>query len=105
MNRNRKIKKYSKDELIQAIADTSSVNVNVVKLTMQAFEDVITRGLKSTSSEEDVSIKLFEGFYVDSSYVPGKKQTNNLTGKVINVADKIKIKPRITRRYLEKINQ
>lgn len=105
MKNNRNVLKYSKNELIQAVTDTSSVNVSVVKIVMKALEDVVIETLKSTNFDKDVSIKIFDGFYVDSTYIPAKKKKNNLTGKFIDVPSKIKIKTKITRGYTEKINQ
>ncbi len=99
------IRKYSKDELIQLVAKTSSVNVSIVKIVMKALENVIFSTLKNVSFDEDVSIKIFKGLYIDGTYIPDKQIRNNLTGKLIDVTNKIKIKARITREYLEKINQ
>ena len=105
MKNKRNIQKYSKDDLTQIVADTSSVNVSVVKIVMKALEDVIMETLKGANFDKDVSIKLFDGFYIDSTYIPDKRKKNNLTGKLIDVSSKIKIKTRITRGYSGKINQ
>lgn len=105
MDSDKNVQKYSKNELIQAVADTSSVNVSVVKIVMKALEDVIMETLKGANFDKDVSIKLFDGFYVDSTHISGKRKKNNLTGKLIDVSSKIKIKTRITRGYARKINQ
>lgn len=105
MKKDRNVQKISRDRLIQAVADTSSVNVSMVEIVVKALENVIMSALKEANFDKDVSIKLFEGFFIDSTYVPEKKQKNNLTGKIIDVASKIKVKARITRGYTEKINQ
>lgn len=105
MKSNRNVQKYFKHELIQAVADISNVNTPMVKIVMEGLENVITQALKSASSDTDVTIKLFEGFYIDSTYIPSKEKRNNLTGKLIHVSNKTKIKTRITKGYIEKINQ
>lgn len=104
MKNDKDIQKYSKDELIQAVADDSSVNILMVKIIINALENVIIKKLKETNADKDVSIKLFNGFYVDSTYIPEKRKRNNLTGKLIDVSSKIKVKPKVTRRYMDKIN-
>lgn len=105
MKSRKSVQKCSKDELIQAVAEISSVKMSVVKIVMKALEDVIILTLKNANFDKDVSIKLFDGFYIDSTYIPNKQKKNNLTGKLIDVASKIKIKTRITRGYIGKINQ
>ena len=100
------IQKYSQNELIKAVADASSVNTAMVKIVMNSYENVIFDILKNaTSDKQNVSIKLFDGIYIDSAYMPSKKQKNNLTGKLIDVASKTKIKSRVTRGYEEKVNR
>lgn len=74
MKNKKNVQKCSKDELIQAVAETSSVNISVVKIVMKALEDVITSTLKDANFDKDVSIKLFDGFYVDSTYIPNKQK-------------------------------
>mgnify|MGYP001078809167 CR=1 len=105
MKNDKNIEKYSKDELIKTVSDSSGVNVSMVEIVMNSLNDVIIDKLKSADSEKDVSIRIFEGFYIDSVYIPQKTKKNNLTGRLIDVSSRLKIKPKITRGYAEKINQ
>ncbi len=105
MKNDKDTQKYQKDELIQDISENSCVNAPVVELVMEALEDVVISKLKTANFDKDVSIKLFNGFYIDGIYIPNRRQKNNLTGKVIDVASKIRVKPRVTRGYTNIINK
>jgi len=104
MKKHRNVQKISKDGLIQVVADTSGEKVATTENIFKAMENFILAALKKVDSNKGVSIQLFDGFYVDGTYVPERKQKSNLTGQIIDVASKIKIKTRITGKYTEKVN-
>lgn len=105
MKKDRSVQKILKDKLIQMIANTSGENISTVENVLKSMENIVLTTLKEADNNKDISIKIFDGFFIDSTYIPEKKQQNNLTGKIIDVASKIKVKARITRGYAEKINQ
>lgn len=104
MTNKRNVKRVTKEDLIKAIADTSCVNISLVRIVYKALEDLIRDTLQDVNFDRDVSIKIFDGISIDGNYIPEKEKQNNLTGKVIKVASKIKLKSNITRYYSEKIN-
>ena len=82
----------SNPDLIINIVDATSIERSLY-LTTQLLE-----------TDHDVIIKLFEGISLEGTYVPEKTKVNNLTGKEIKVASKIKPKVNITRSFCDKLN-
>lgn len=95
---------YTKDMLIKNIAMMSGNDVKVVRAIYNALEEDIARLLSLASPDTDVSLRLFEGITINSTFVPEKTKINNLTGEEIIASSKIKPKAKITRNYCEKIS-
>lgn len=96
---------YNKEMLIRNIAEICGKNVSTVRVVYNTLEETIAKLLSSATPNNDVSIKLFEGISIDSTFVPEKTKVNNLTGKVITSTSKIKPKANITRNYRDKITE
>ena len=94
---------YTKDMLIKNIAEECNRNKSIVRTIYNAIENKIVEFLSSANPETDVTIRLFEGISIDSEYIPEKTIMNNLTGKVMTSASKIKPKANITRYYCDKL--
>ena len=94
---------YTKDILIKNIAEKCNKDVNTVRTVYNTLENTIAKLLSSANENTDVTIRLFEGISIDSTFVPEKTKINNLTGKVITSTSKIKPKANITRYYRDKI--
>lgn len=94
---------YTKDMLIRSIADACHKDMSTVRGIYNALEENVAKLLSSATPDADVSIRLFEGITIDSTFVPEKTKVNNLTGKVITSASKIKPKANITRSYRNKL--
>ena len=94
---------YTKDMLIKKIAEEYGIGVKVIKSIYGLLEENIFEILSSANIDNDISIRLFEGISIDSSFLPEKKKLNNLTGETINAASKIKVKANVTRNYCEKV--
>ena len=106
LNAQKKIKTtYTKDMLIKNIAETCGKNIGTVRAVYAELENAIEKYLSSATPDTDVSIRLFEGITLDSTFVPEKTKLNNLTGKVITTTSKIKPKANITRYYCEKLSE
>lgn len=95
---------YTKDMLIKNIAMMSGNDVKVVRTIYNALEEDIARLLSLANQDTDVSLRLFEGITINSTFVPEKTKINNLTGEEIVASSKIKPKANITRNYCEKIS-
>ena len=99
-----KIKKtYTKDMLIRSIAEKCNKDINTVRTIYHTLEETITKLLSSANENTDITIRLFEGISIDSTFIPEKTKLNNLTGKVITSKSKIKPKANITRNYRDKL--
>ena len=94
---------YTKDMLIRNIAEVCKKDKRTVRAIYNTLEDYIVEYLSSANLDTDISIRLFEGITVDSTFVPEKTKVNNLTGQVITSTSKIKPKANITRSYREKL--
>ena len=95
---------YTKDMLIKNIAEACGKNIGTVRAIYNELEDMIEEYLSSASPDSDVSIRLFEGITIDSTFIPEKTKVNNLTGNVITTTSKIKPKANVTRYYCEKLS-
>lgn len=95
---------YTKDMLIKNIAELCGKNIVTVRAVYNALEDVIEKHLSSATLDTDVSLRLFEGVTIDSTFIPEKTKVNNLTGKVITTTSKIKPKANVTRYYCERLS-
>ena len=94
---------YTKDMLIRSIADACHKDMGTVRNFYNVLEENVAKLLSSATPDTDVSIRLFEGITIDSTFVPEKTKVNNLTGNVITSASKIKPKANITRSYCNKL--
>lgn len=94
---------YTKDTLIKNIAKKCKVDVMTVRNIYNTLEDDIEELLSSANYRTDISIRLFEGITINSTFVPEQTKTNNLTGEVITAMSKIRPKANITRHYREKL--
>lgn len=94
---------YTKEMLIKDIARTTKRDLRIVRTVYNTLEEKITELLSSADINTDVSIRLFEGITIDSTYISEKTKVNNLTGKTIVTLSKIKPKANITRNYREKL--
>ena len=96
-------KTYTKEMLVKKIAEECGKDMTTVRKIYNALEESIVELLSSADLQIDISIRLFEGITIDSSFIPEKTKVNNLTGKVITTASKIKPKANITRSYCNKL--
>lgn len=96
---------YTKSQLIKIISESSGIDIDVVKEVYRLLERNICELLSNARDGVDVSLRLFEGISIDSTFVPEKEKVNNLTSETIMASSKIKPKANITRCYREKITR
>lgn len=94
---------YTKDMLVRKISDVCGRDMSTIRTVYNTLEEIVANLLSSAKPNTDVSIRLFEGITLDSTYIPEKTKLNNLTGKVITTTSKIKPKANITRTYCNKL--
>jgi len=99
------VMKLSKDDLIRAVSTESNTPLYVVTKVLNSLEVVVMDNLKKANKDSDVSIRLLEGIYVDGVYLPSRTRINNLTGRSVDISERIKVKPRSTKVYESKINE
>lgn len=94
---------YTKEMLVKRISKECNKDLRTVKKIYNALEEDIADILSSAELDTDISIRLFEGITINSTFVPEKNKVNNLTGEVITTKNKIKPKANITRYYCDKL--
>ena len=94
---------YTKDMLVKRIASECGESSKTVRDIYNAIEEDVAKLLSCANENTDISIRLFEGITLDSTFLPEKEKLNNLTGETIMTLKKIKPKAHITRNYCEKI--
>jgi hypothetical protein len=82
----------------------SKLAVSIVENVYSNTESKIRETLSKANSEQDVTIRLFDGISLDSKFVPETQKINNLTGEMVVRTGRIKPKANISRRYAEKLN-
>lgn len=95
---------YTKEMIIKKIAQESGRNISTVRVIYNNLEDIIIDCLSSATVDTDITMRLFEGITIDSTFIPEKNKLNNLTGETITTIKKIKPKANITRNYCEKLS-
>lgn len=98
------MKVITKESLIRDIAKQTNKTISDTKVFYNSLENIVFDILSSVNEEQDVCVRLFEGFSLDGKYMPEKTKRNNLTGEESFVESKIKPKCNITRSYCEKLN-
>ena len=103
MNTQKKIVK-TKEDIIKTISRKEKKDISEVRDIYRALENTIFDLISNIEPNSSLAIRLFEGFVINSDYVPEKRKKNNLTGKEIVVDSHIKPKVSISRTYCEKLN-
>lgn len=94
---------YTREMLIKNIAKMCDENMSTIRNIYNLLEQNVARLLSDANPDTDISIRLFEGITINSTFIPEKTKVNNLTGEVITSTSKIKPKANITRSYCEKL--
>lgn len=105
MKKSKKNSTHNRESLIKRIVQQTGRSEDVVRQIYNTLDTVVFDTLASATEDEDVKIKLFNGITMTSSFMPSKHQINNLTGKMIQTACKIRPKVTISRDYRSRMNQ
>lgn len=98
-----KIQEKSKENKVyNSLTECSQADLNNL---LDIFEEVVYDNLKSATEKESIIVPLFEGMTVEGIFTPQTTKQNNLTGKTITVASKIKPKATFTRTCISKLSQ
>lgn len=104
-NTNAKVLKINRSVLIKDIAKDMNVDKEYIKQFFWSLQDHVYDYLMQATRDESISLNLMDGFSVDSHYRIGGRQKNNLTGEEIVAPDKIVMKSKISREYMNKLNK
>lgn len=105
MNKDRNVEKVRPENLVEQIANKTYISPEAVAAILGAVEDVVIDKISSASEDKDISVKLFDGFFIEGKYQEAKETENNLTGEIIEVPERINIRGRFTRVFKEKISK
>ncbi len=91
----------TQDTLINEIANKEDIDIMTVRQIFKSAENIIFNHLSSTTSSENVIVKLMDGLTLECNYVPEKEihTYDNIICK-----PKIWVKPKVTRYYNRKLN-
>ena len=105
MNKDRNVEKVRPENLVEQIANKTYISPEAVAVILGAVEDVVIDKISSASKDTDVSVKLFDGFFIEGKYQEANEAENNLTGETIELPERINIRGRFTRAFKEKISK
>lgn len=94
--------KASENNAYQSLTEYSQTDLNNL---LDIFEEVVYDNLKTATETESIIVPLFEGMTVEGIRTPQTTRRNNLTGKTITIASKIKPKATFTRTCIDKLSQ
>lgn len=91
----------TQENIIKQIADKEDINVATVRQIFKSAENFIFDYLSSTTSSENMIIKLMDGLSLECNHIPEKEIH---TYDYIVCKPRIWAKPKITRYYNRKLN-
>lgn len=91
----------TQENLVKQIANKEDIDVATVRKIFESAEKIIFDYLSSTTSSENMTVKLMDGLSLECNYIPEKKIH---TYDDIVCKPRIWVKPKITRYYNRKLN-
>lgn len=91
----------TQEKLVKQIATREDINVATVRKIFESAEKIIFDYLSSTTSSENMTVKLMDGLSLECNYLPEKEIH---TYDDIVCKPRIWVKPKITRYYNRKLN-
>lgn len=95
---------YKQMDLIKEIAEENpAYSIDDVRNILESFENCIKEKLAESEAEHPVQVKLFFGLSLLGWVVPASNR--NCFGVDLEIDDKIRVKPKLTRYFTRKINE
>ena len=91
----------TQENLIKQIANREDINVATVRKIFESAEKIVFDYLSSTTSSENMTVKLMDGLSLECNYIPEKEIH---TYDDIVCKPRVWAKPKITRYYNRKLN-
>ena len=91
----------TQENLVKQIANREDIDVATVRKIFKSAEEIVFDYLSSTTSSENMIVKLMDGLSFECNYIPQKEIH---TYDDIVCKPRIWVKPKITRYYNRKLN-
>lgn len=95
---------YTKDMIVNMILEDCNYSKKCVNTIYDSLCNNITKILSYANDKNDIQIRIFNGFSIDSTFIDEEEHFNRLTGENILTKKKIRIKPNVTRHYMKKVS-
>lgn len=96
---------YTKADLIKSIARDCGFEQEEVRMVYESLDQHIFEALGSATEDADVTIRLFDGVSMSSTFEPKMARHNNLTDENIISLPKVRPKAKLTRNYRERLTR
>lgn len=94
----------TKLDFYKTIAEKENISQDIIKKIFRSAENIMFHELSSVSDGEINKVHIMDGLSVESKIV-NKKERNLPNGIKVENEPTVKITPKVTRWYKEKINQ
>ena len=92
---------YGTADIINELSAETGQTTEQAKQIITALKDLITRHIKETTTDNQIVIKPFDSFTIQSEVIPDRKRV--LNHKEYTQTERIKVKPKFTRYYLRNL--
>ena len=92
----------TQENLVKQIANREDIDVATVRKIFKSAEEIVFDYLSSTTSSENMIVKLMDGLSLECNYIP-KKEIH--TYDDITCRPRIWTRPKVTRYYNRKLNR
>lgn len=93
-----------KNDLYTKISRTGDIDVNTVKDVFRLAEIIVLKHLSSVTPDKDAKVYLMDGLNISSKLIENYETENVRTKEKITIPKKIKVTPKITQWYKDKVN-
>lgn len=92
---------YGTVDIINELSAETGQTTEQLKEVITALKDLITKHIKEVSKDNQIVIKPFDSFTIQSEVIPDKQRV--LNHKEYTQTERIKVKPKFTRYYLRNL--
>lgn len=92
---------YGTVDIINELSAATGQTTEQLKEVITALKDLITKHIKEVSKDNQIVIKPFDSFTIQSMMIPDRQRV--LNHKEYTQTERIKVKPKFTRYYLRNL--
>ena len=92
---------YNSIDIINELSAETGQTTEQLKEVITALKDLITKHIKEVSKDNQIVIKPFDSFTIQSMMIPDRQRV--LNHKEYTQTERIKVKPKFTRYYLRNL--